>query len=93
MIDILKGSTNYHFEDWIPQPEVLNHPKTKLFITHGGSNSFTESIEAKVPVLISPLGIDVLNYCEFIQIKQIGACLLNSKAQDIVKHIAEIESA
>uniref|UniRef100_A0A183DGT3 glucuronosyltransferase n=1 Tax=Gongylonema pulchrum TaxID=637853 RepID=A0A183DGT3_9BILA len=22
--------------DWVPQQEILSHPRTKLFITHGG---------------------------------------------------------
>jgi len=33
---------------------VLSHPKTKIFIAHGGLNSFYESLELAVPLIIKP---------------------------------------
>lgn len=29
---------------WLPQDAILNHPNVKLFVTHGGLLSCTESI-------------------------------------------------
>ncbi len=38
---------------WVPQQDVLGHPKTKLFITHAGQSSFQESLCHKKPVVSS----------------------------------------
>uniref|UniRef100_A0AAF5CYC8 UDP-glucuronosyltransferase n=1 Tax=Strongyloides stercoralis TaxID=6248 RepID=A0AAF5CYC8_STRER len=43
---------------WAPQTLILNHNKTKLFITHGGLKSFRESICGEVPMLSIPFYID-----------------------------------
>ncbi|XP_041654367.1 UDP-glucuronosyltransferase 2A1-like [Cheilinus undulatus] len=43
---------------WLPQNDLLGHPKTKLFITHGGTNGLYEAIYHGVPVLGIPLIFD-----------------------------------
>lgn len=43
---------------WLPQNDILGHPKTKLFITHGGTNGIYEAIYHSVPVLGIPLIFD-----------------------------------
>nr|ADW41619.1 ecdysteroid glucosyl transferase [Phthorimaea operculella granulovirus]AYU75368.1 ecdysteroid UDP-glucosyltransferase [Phthorimaea operculella granulovirus] len=40
---------------WFPQRELLNYGNIKLFITQGGVQSTSESIEAGVPMLVLPL--------------------------------------
>ncbi|CAD5232412.1 unnamed protein product [Bursaphelenchus xylophilus] len=47
----LANLTHVKVLDWIPQTELLAHPKTKLFITHGGYNSLLEAAWFGVPVL------------------------------------------
>ena len=42
-------------KDWFPQESVLNHPNVKLFITHGGLLSTTESIHFGKPVVGIPV--------------------------------------
>uniref|UniRef100_A0A914H1V3 glucuronosyltransferase n=1 Tax=Globodera rostochiensis TaxID=31243 RepID=A0A914H1V3_GLORO len=43
---------NVFLTSWAPQSELLNHPRLRLFITHGGYNSLLEAANAGVPVLL-----------------------------------------
>ncbi|KAI6222678.1 UDP-glucuronosyltransferase [Aphelenchoides besseyi] len=43
------------FVKWAPQAAILNHPTTKVFISHGGLKSLKESICSKTPMIIMPL--------------------------------------
>ncbi|KAI9543822.1 hypothetical protein NQZ68_008870, partial [Dissostichus eleginoides] len=44
--------------DWLPQNELLGHPKTKLFVAHGGTNGIQEAIYHGVPLVGLPLMFD-----------------------------------
>ncbi|XP_072223042.1 UDP glucuronosyltransferase 5 family, polypeptide E1 [Leuresthes tenuis] len=44
--------------DWLPQNDILGHPKTRAFVTHGGTNGLYEAIYHAVPVLGIPLIFD-----------------------------------
>ncbi|XP_039460592.1 UDP-glucuronosyltransferase 2A2-like [Oreochromis aureus] len=44
--------------EWMPQNDLLGHPKTKVFVTHGGTNGLYEAIYHGVPVLGIPLIFD-----------------------------------
>uniref|UniRef100_A0A3Q2UTK8 UDP-glucuronosyltransferase 2A2-like n=1 Tax=Haplochromis burtoni TaxID=8153 RepID=A0A3Q2UTK8_HAPBU len=37
--------------DWMPQNDLLGHPKIKLFVAHGGTNGVQEAIYHGVPVV------------------------------------------
>ncbi|OWK13550.1 hypothetical protein Celaphus_00017450, partial [Cervus elaphus hippelaphus] len=43
---------------WIPQNDLLGHPKTKAFVTHGGSNGIYEAIYHGIPMVGLPLFAD-----------------------------------
>lgn len=43
---------------WMPQNDLLGHPKTRAFVAHGGTNGMYEAIYHGVPVLGLPLLFD-----------------------------------
>uniref|UniRef100_A0A914Z176 glucuronosyltransferase n=1 Tax=Panagrolaimus superbus TaxID=310955 RepID=A0A914Z176_9BILA len=49
------ASKNVHITRWMPQFELLNHPKVKLIIFQGGYNTFQEAIYASKPMIVIPL--------------------------------------
>uniref|UniRef100_A0AAQ6IF79 UDP-glucuronosyltransferase n=1 Tax=Anabas testudineus TaxID=64144 RepID=A0AAQ6IF79_ANATE len=46
---------NTRIYNWIPQNDLLGHPKTKAFITHGGTNGIYEAIYHGVPMVGIPM--------------------------------------
>ncbi|KAM9408782.1 UDP-glucuronosyltransferase 2A1-like isoform 2-T2 [Pholidichthys leucotaenia] len=44
--------------DWIPQKDLLGHPKVKLFVAHGGTNGVQEALYHGVPVVGIPVFFD-----------------------------------
>ncbi|XP_038217899.1 UDP-glucosyltransferase 2-like [Zerene cesonia] len=54
--DELPGrSSNVKISKWLPQAQLLKHPNIKLFVTQGGLQSTTETINAAVPVIGIPM--------------------------------------
>ncbi|XP_069450370.1 UDP-glucuronosyltransferase 2A1 isoform X2 [Ovis canadensis] len=49
---------NTRLYDWIPQNDLLGHPKAKAFITHGGTNGIYEAIYHGVPMVGVPMFAD-----------------------------------
>ncbi|XP_073825560.1 UDP-glucosyltransferase 2-like [Musca autumnalis] len=49
---------NVLIKPWFPQPDVLAHPRVKLFISHGGLLSTTESVYHGKPMLGLPVFYD-----------------------------------
>nr|XP_032835544.1 UDP-glucuronosyltransferase 2A1-like [Petromyzon marinus] len=47
--------SNTKLVPWLPQNDLLGHPKTRAFITHGGTNGVYEAIYHGVPMLGFPL--------------------------------------
>ncbi|XP_006756481.1 PREDICTED: UDP-glucuronosyltransferase 2B31 [Myotis davidii] len=49
---------NTRLYKWIPQNDLLGHPKTKAFITHGGTNGIYEAIYHGIPMVGLPMFAD-----------------------------------
>ncbi|KAK9542474.1 hypothetical protein VZT92_000334 [Zoarces viviparus] len=57
--------------DWMPQNDLLGHPKMKLFVAHGGTNGVQEAIYHGVPVVGLPLFFD--QYDNLLRLQERGA--------------------
>jgi polyene glycosyltransferase len=50
---------NLRIESWVPsQLDVLAHPATRVFFTHGGGNGFHEGLAFGKPLVVRPLWVD-----------------------------------
>uniref|UniRef100_A0A8C6UXA4 UDP-glucuronosyltransferase n=1 Tax=Neogobius melanostomus TaxID=47308 RepID=A0A8C6UXA4_9GOBI len=56
--------------DWMPQNDILGHPKTRLFVAHGGTNGIQEAIYHGVPVVGIPGFFD--QYDNLLRLKERG---------------------
>ncbi|NXU99370.1 UD2A1 glucuronosyltransferase, partial [Cettia cetti] len=50
--------SNTRIYDWIPQNDLIGHPLTKAFITHGGTNGLYEAIYHGIPMVGIPMFAD-----------------------------------
>lgn len=80
--------------DWLPQNDLLGHPKTKLFITHGGTNGIYEAIYHGVPMVGIPLFADQPD--NMVHMKAKGAAEVVDftylKTQDLLEAINKVIS-
>ncbi|KAH8413432.1 hypothetical protein KR009_011041 [Drosophila setifemur] len=51
-------SANILYKKWLPQDDILAHPKIKLFITHAGKGGVSEAQYHGVPMLALPVFAD-----------------------------------
>ncbi|XP_062410401.1 UDP-glucuronosyltransferase 2C1-like [Sardina pilchardus] len=65
---------NTRLYDWLPQNDLLGHPKTKAFITHGGTNGLYEAIYHGVPMVGIPLFGDQPDNLHIMKVK--GAAVI-----------------
>ncbi|XP_040823471.1 UDP-glucuronosyltransferase 2B13-like isoform X2 [Ochotona curzoniae] len=65
---------NTRLYKWIPQNDILGHPKTKAFITHGGANGVFEAIYHGIPMVGIPLFGDQPDNIIYMQTK--GAAVM-----------------
>lgn len=49
---------NVKLMSWLPQQDLLGHPKARLFITHGGLFSNQEAVYHGVPLIALPVFAD-----------------------------------
>eukprot|EP00057_Strongylocentrotus_purpuratus_P032205 XP_786929.4 PREDICTED: UDP-glucuronosyltransferase 2B1 [Strongylocentrotus purpuratus] len=51
-------SPNVKVKPWVPQNDLLGHPKTRVFLYQGGNNGFQEACYHGVPIVVVPLHAD-----------------------------------
>ncbi|KAJ1096553.1 hypothetical protein NDU88_001689 [Pleurodeles waltl] len=66
---------------WLPQNDLLSHPKTKAFIAHGGENGVYEAIYHGVPVIGFPVFGD--QYENIMRLNSRGAAFLLQNLPDL----------
>ena len=74
--NIARGYDNVFTFPFLPQNDILNHPKLLAFITHGGMNSVTESAIKGIPVIAIPMFGDQNHNAKILESKRIGIVLL-----------------
>ncbi|KAF3851353.1 hypothetical protein F7725_013125 [Dissostichus mawsoni] len=65
---------NTRIYNWIPQNDLLGHPKTRAFITHGGTNGIYEAIYHGVPMVGLPQFADQPD--NMVHMKAKGAAII-----------------
>uniref|UniRef100_A0A3P9IGN9 UDP-glucuronosyltransferase n=1 Tax=Oryzias latipes TaxID=8090 RepID=A0A3P9IGN9_ORYLA len=79
--------------DWMPQNDLLGHPKIKLFVAHGGTNGVQEAIYHGVPVVGLPMYFD--QYDNLLRLQERGGAKVLSistveKDDSFLKAIQEV---
>ncbi|KAM7105408.1 UDP-glucuronosyltransferase 1A7-like isoform 2-T2 [Molossus nigricans] len=60
---------------WLPQNDLLGHPKTRAFITHSGSHGIYEGICNGVPMVMLPLFGDQMDNAKHMETRGAGVSL------------------
>uniref|UniRef100_A0A8C2VL04 UDP-glucuronosyltransferase n=1 Tax=Chinchilla lanigera TaxID=34839 RepID=A0A8C2VL04_CHILA len=70
---------------WLPQNDLLGHPKTRAFITHAGSHGIYEGICNGVPMVMMPLFGDQMDNAKRMETRGAGVNLnvLEMTADDL----------
>ncbi|XP_014373664.1 UDP-glucuronosyltransferase 1-1-like isoform X3 [Alligator sinensis] len=78
-------SKNTKLVKWLPQNDLLAHPKTRAFITHGGSHGVYEGICNGVPMVLMPLFGDQMDNAMRVESRGAGVTLniLEMTSKDI----------
>eukprot|EP00057_Strongylocentrotus_purpuratus_P015073 XP_011669547.1 PREDICTED: UDP-glucuronosyltransferase 2C1 [Strongylocentrotus purpuratus] len=66
---------NTLISDWLPQNDLLAHPKARMLIYHGGSAGIHEAVHHGVPMLLMPIGGDQPSNAHLVAAKGMGLVL------------------
>ncbi|CAL1544428.1 unnamed protein product [Lymnaea stagnalis] len=78
---------------WLPQNDLLGHPKTKVFVSHCGKNGQYEALHHTVPILCLPIFGDQFHNAERISVKGFGLesdlrKITSEEFADLIKEVA-----
>ncbi|XP_041463073.1 UDP-glucuronosyltransferase 2B13-like [Lytechinus variegatus] len=71
-IDELKVPSNVKVMPWVPQNDLLGHPKTRVFLYQGGNNGFQEACYHGVPIVVVPLHGDQFDVAARVEARGMG---------------------
>ncbi|MBN3280781.1 UDB20 glucuronosyltransferase, partial [Polyodon spathula] len=77
---------------WLPQNDLLGHPKTKAFVSHGGTNGVYEAIYHSVPIVGLPLIFDQFDNLLRLQVRGAAKVLevATLGSQDFLQALQEV---
>ena len=87
-----KLSKNTFIRKWLPQNDILGHPRTKLFITHSGNNGQFEALYHGVPMLCFYLWGDQVHNAHRVEHKGFGLKIKITEfsSEEMVKAIIDL---
>ncbi|CAJ0588294.1 unnamed protein product [Cylicocyclus nassatus] len=71
-----KDVPNCDFIEWLPQSDILAHPRLKLFVMHGGINGLEEALFRGVPVVVIPMFADQFRNGRNVEKRGVGKVIL-----------------
>ncbi|XP_059050105.1 UDP-glycosyltransferase UGT5-like isoform X2 [Achroia grisella] len=89
-----KGNDNVYTKKWMPQLDVLCHPKVIAFISHGGMLSLSEAAHCGKPMLAIPFFGDQFSNAASIRHVGLGKTILFERidTENLVAALKEITS-
>ena len=73
---ILDGKQeNWMVSHWVPQRAILDHPNTRIFLTHGGASSTNEIIFHGIPAITLGIYFDQLTHAIRLQLAGVSETL------------------
>nr|QIK00365.1 UDP-glycosyltransferase [Xylotrechus quadripes] len=94
--DVLPGQPpNVKLGKWLPQQDILAHPNVKVFITHGGLLSTTETVYHGVPIVAIPLmgdqkmnayGAEVAGYAKIVHLSELTESKMSSTLNEVLSN-------
>ncbi|KAM8789592.1 UDP-glucuronosyltransferase 1A3 isoform 6-T6 [Rhynchonycteris naso] len=77
---------------WLPQNDLLGHPKTRAFITHSGSHGIYEGICNGVPMVMMPLFGDQMDNAKRMETRGAGVSLnvLEMTSEDLANALKTV---
>ncbi|CDW85084.1 antennal-enriched udp-glycosyltransferase [Stylonychia lemnae] len=92
IFETIQSLDNVYIAKWLPQTQILNNPKVQIFFTHGGQQSYIESIEAGKPMIVIPVfAPDQFFACEYVQMQKLGACMYKPDVDHLVEIVRYVE--